>query len=412
MMTTRKLGPEGLGEKSELELENKRLEALGLPTSHEQLRRLRVDWEERSNQHLAQAGLEIRIDHRSHQERGLEIEPTEHMGIHATQMERRGLNVSRVRLDEAAAQHNAALIAEKPEQILDLITGEKSVFDRRDIARALHRYIDGQQDFQVALATVMASPALVELQAERVDEHGQVREARYSTREMIATERAMAVSADQLAEGKGFGVADRHAEAAMAKRPYLAEEQRAAIQHVTGPEHIAAVIGLAGAGKSTMLGAAREAWEAQGYRVHGAALAGKAAEGLEESSGINSRTLASWQRSWERGFDQLGSRDVFVIDEAGMVGSRQLSRFIIEAERAGAKIVLVGDPEQLQPIGPGAAFRAVAERVGFVELEEVRRQREDWQRAASVDFGRHRTEEGLAAYAERGAIRLEEGSYG
>ncbi|HUW80006.1 MAG TPA: AAA family ATPase, partial [Acidocella sp.] len=157
----------------------------------------------------------------------------------------------------------------------------------------------------------------------------------------------------------------------------------------------------------TMLGAARDAWEAQGYRVHGAALAGKAAEGLEESAGIASRTLASWERGWERGFDKLGPKDVFVIDEAGMVGSKQLSRFITEADLAGAKIVLVGDPEQLQPIGAGAAFRAVAERVGMVELEGVRRQGEGWQRAASVDFGRHRTEEGLAAYAERGAIRFE-----
>jgi hypothetical protein len=197
-------------------------------------------------------------------------------------------------------------------------------------------------------------------------------------------------------------------EAAIAARPFLADEQREATLHVTGPERIAAVVGLAGAGKSTMLAAAREAWEAEGYHVHGAALAGKAVEGLEESSGIASRTLASWERGWERGFDQLGPRDVFMIDEAGMVGSRQLSRFITEADRAGAKIVLVGDPEQLQPIGPGAAFRAVAERVGFAELEGIRRQREDWQREASVDFGRHRTAEGLAAYADRGAIRLEE----
>jgi ATP-dependent exoDNAse (exonuclease V) alpha subunit len=65
----------------------------------------------------------------------------------------------------------------------------------------------------------------------------------------------------------------------------------------------------------------------------------------------------------------LEQRDVFVIDEAGMVGLKQLSRFVIEAERAGAKIVLVGDPEQLQPIGAGAAFRAIAERIGCVELE-------------------------------------------
>ncbi|MDE2342505.1 MAG: MobA/MobL family protein, partial [Betaproteobacteria bacterium] len=77
--------PFGLGDKSELELENGRLVALGLPTTHEQLRDMRISWEQLSNTHLARAGLDVRIDHRSHQERGLEIEPTQHMGVHATQ---------------------------------------------------------------------------------------------------------------------------------------------------------------------------------------------------------------------------------------------------------------------------------------------------------------------------------------
>ncbi|MHB1304790.1 MAG: Ti-type conjugative transfer relaxase TraA [Acidiphilium sp.] len=409
LMTTRQVGPDGLRDKSALELENKKLVALGLPTSHEQLRDIRIGWEQRTNDHLARAGLDIRIDHRSHQECGLEIEPTQHVGVHATQMERRGKPVSRVRLDEEAAKRNAALIREKPEQVLTLITGEKSVFDRHDVARVLHRYIGDADAFQAAFVKVMTSPALVELRAEQRDERGRVIEqARYSTREMVGIERDMAISADRMAERRGFGVAGRRVEAAISARSFLADEQRVAIEHVCGPERISAVVGLAGAGKSTMLAAAREAWEAQGYRVHGAALAGKAAEGLEESAGIAARTLASWERGWERGFDQLGPRDVFVIDEAGMVGSKQLSRFITEADRTGAKLVLVGDPEQLQPIGPGAAFRAVAERIGFVDLAEIRRQREDWQRAASVDFGRYRTEAGLAAYAERGAVRLEE----
>jgi Ti-type conjugative transfer relaxase TraA len=411
-----------LGEKSALELENKKLVALGLPTSHEQLRDIRIGWEQRTNAHLARAGLDSRIDHRSHQECGLEIEPTQHVGVHATQMERRGLEVSRVRLDDEAARRNAAVIREKPEQVLTLITNEKSVFDRRDIARTLHRYLDGSGPdgaaaFQTALTKVMVSPALVELQAEQRDDRGrEIEPARYSTREMVGIERQMAASADRMEAARGFAVAPRHVDAAIERQDGairrvggdgLAPEQRAAIEHIAGPERIAAVVGLAGAGKSTMLAAAREAWAAQGYQVHGAALAGKAAEGLEESSGIVSRTLASWSRGWERGFDQLGPRDVFVIDEAGMVGSKQLSRFITAADRAGAKIVLIGDPEQLQPIGAGAAFRAVAERVGCVELEGVRRQREGWQRAASVDFGRHRTVEGLDAYDRRGAIRFE-----
>jgi Ti-type conjugative transfer relaxase TraA len=407
MLTTRKVESGGLGEKTALELENKKLTALGLPTSHDQLRDIRLDWEDRANRHLALAGHDIRIDHRSHRDCGLEIEPTEHMGVHATQMDRRGKSVVRARQDAEQARRNTALIREKPEQALTLVTNEKSVFDRTDVARTLHRYIDDPDDFQAAFLKAMTSPALVELRPEQKDDLGRtVEPARYSTKEMVAVERQMADSADRMAQSRTFGVSRGKVEQAIADRPFLAEEQREAVRHVTGPERIEAVAGLAGAGKSTMLGAARQAWEAEGYEVMGAALAGKAAEGLEESSGIRSRTLASWERSWERGRDALTSRSVLVIDEAGMIGSRQLSRVLAEADRAGAKVVLVGDPEQLQPIGPGAAFRAVAERVGFVELGEIRRQREDWQRQASVDFARHRTAEGLAAYAERGAVRF------
>lgn len=422
MMTTRQVTEDGLGEKTYLERENKWLLANDLPTTDMQLRDLRQRWEGVANEHLARAGLDIRIDHRSHMERGLEIEPTEHMGVHATQMERRGLDVSRTRLDEDAAKRNAELIREKPEQVLTLITGEKSVFDRRDVARTLHRYInDDPQAFQNAFATVMASPALVELQAERADPAtGEVELARYSTREMVEIESGMVESAQRMHAAQSHGVDRRHVDRAIGAQDAaiqksagdpsagLSAEQRGAIEHITGPERIAAVVGFAGAGKSTMLAAAREAWEAEGYQVHGAALSGKAAEGLEESSGIQSRTLASWSRGWDNDRHQLGRGDVFVIDEAGMVGSRQLARFVGEAEARGAKIVLVGDHEQLQAIGAGAPFRAITEEIGHAELSEIRRQRVDWQREASVDFATHRTAEGLAAYRDHGAISFAE----
>ena len=422
MMTTRRVGEDGLGEKTYIERENKWLLSNDLPTTDMQLRDIRQSWEVIANEHLARAGLDIRIDHRSHLERGLEITPTEHMGVHATQMERRGLDVSRARLDEDAARRNAELIREKPEQVLSLITNEKSVFDRHDVARALHRYInDDPQEFQSAFAKVMASPALVELQPERIDQGtGEIELARYSTREMVEIESGMVASAERMHQARNHGVDRRHVDRAIAAQDAaiqrsagdasarLSDEQRAAIEHVTGRERIAAVVGFAGAGKSTMLAAAREAWEAQGYQVHGAALSGKAAEGLEESSGIQSRTLASWSRGWENDRGTIGRGDVFVIDEAGMVGSRQLARFVGEAEARGAKIVLVGDHEQLQAIGAGAPFRAITEEIGHAELSEIRRQRVDWQREASVDFATHRTAEGLAAYRDHGDIRFSE----
>ncbi|MCF1485574.1 Ti-type conjugative transfer relaxase TraA [Allorhizobium ampelinum] len=423
MMTTRRVGETGLSEKTFIERENKWLLGQGLATTDMQLRDIRQSWESIVNEHLAREGLDIRIDHRSHAERGLEIAPTEHVGVHATQMQRQGMDVDRARLDDEALQRNAALIREKPEQVLSIITNEKSVFDRYDIARTLHRYIDDDaQAFQNALASVMASVALVELQAERVDpETGEVLKARYSTREMIDIERAMADGAQRLADARSHGVDRHHVDQAIEKQDVairrsagdvsarLSDEQRRAILHITGSERVSAVVGFAGAGKSTMLAAAREAWERQGYRVHGAALSGKAAEGLEESSGIQSRTLASWSHGWERDRGTLGSNDVFVIDEAGMVGSRQLAQFIAEAEQRGAKVVLVGDHEQLQAIGAGAPFRAIVEKIGYAELSDIRRQREDWQRQASVSFATHKTTEGLAAYRDRGNIHFTAG---
>lgn len=419
MMTTRQVTETGLGDKTLLERENRWLLANHLPPSQLQLKDIRQAWEHLANTHLERAGIDIGIDHRSHLEAGITIEPTEHIGVHATQIDRQGGAVSRTRISPQSAERNAETIRRRPEEILKLITSEKSVFNRYDIARALHRYInDDPQTFQNAFAAVMASKALVELRPERASVRGRDGEARYSTVAIVAIEGAMARSAIAMDARQTHGIFQNHVDAAIAEQDRLIQaasrssgqglsaEQRRAVEHVTSPGQIALVVGLAGAGKSTMLAAARHAWEAQGYRVHGAALAGKAAEGLEESSGISSRTLASWEYSWQADRSRLNARDVFVIDEAGMVGSRQLARFVQEVDQAGAKLVLVGDHEQLQAIGAGAPFRAIAGAVGHAQLSEVRRQKADWQKQASIDFASHRTAEGLAAYEAHGNVRL------
>ncbi|WP_265001411.1 Ti-type conjugative transfer relaxase TraA, partial [Komagataeibacter sucrofermentans] len=183
------------------------------------------------------------------------------------------------------------------------------------------------------------------------------------------------------------------------------DEQALAVGEVTKSRDLSVVVGYAGTGKSTMLGVARAAWEEAGYRVRGAALSGIAAEGLEAGSGIESRTLASLERAWARGFDRLERGDVLVVDEAGMVGSRQMERVLSAARGAGAKVVLVGDPEQLQAIEAGGAFRAVAERVGSVEITTVRRQREGWQQVATKELATGRTDEALGRYEAAGLVR-------
>ncbi|WP_245445361.1 Ti-type conjugative transfer relaxase TraA, partial [Agrobacterium rosae] len=405
MMTTRVVTPTGLGDKSLIERENRWLLENNLPTSHMQMREIRQAFAEHANRHLMRAGFDIRVDHRSHVDRGLSIEPTEHMGVHASQMQRRGLDVERARIEEQAAKRNAVIIRRKPDEVLRLLTDEKSVFTRHDVARTLHRYINDTDAFQRAFATVMASRQLVEVQPEHSDKM-----ARYSTREMIGIEHAIATSALRMADTNSHGVRADHVDHALDRQDAmlpgsgLSDEQRTAVRHITAPQQIAAVIGFAGAGKSTMLAAARDAWERQGFTVHGAALAGKAAEGLTQSSSIAARTLASWEYGWQNGKGELQRGDILVIDEAGMVGSRQLARIVKEVEARGAKLVLVGDHEQLQAIGAGSPFRAIAERIGSVELSQIRRQKQDWQRQASVAFATHRTGDGVKDYADRGHV--------
>src|SRR3546814_20946978 len=130
-----------------------------------------------------------------------------------------------------------------------------------------------------------------------------------------------------------------------------------------------------------MLGVAREAWERAGYEVRGAALSGIAAEGLENGSGIASRTIASMEHGSSQERDMLGPRDILVIDEAGMVCTRQMERVLSHAADAGAKAVMFAAPQLLQAMEAGAAFRWAHERRGGVQFTEIRVAHMYWQKA-------------------------------
>lgn len=379
--------------------------------STDDFNKLRDGWFERQNHHLALAGIDLRIDGRSYEKQGIELEPTIHLGVGAKAIERkaesRGVRpeLERIELNEQRRSENARRILRNPGIVLDLITREKSVFDDRDVAKVLHRYVDDPGIFQQLLARILQSPETLRLQRETIEfATGQRLPARYTTRELIRLEAEMARRSLWLSTRETHGVSKTVLEATFARHARLSEEQRSAIEHVARSARISAVVGRAGAGKTTMMKAAREAWEHAGYRVVGGALAGKAAEGLEKEAGIQSRTLASWELRWKKGRDKLDARTVFVMDEAGMVASRQMAGFVEAVVKSGAKLVLVGDPEQLQPIEAGAAFRAIADRVGYAELETIYRQRDDWMRKASLDLARGRVGEAVGAYRLEGRV--------
>lgn len=371
----------------------------------------REAWAVLQNRHLAKQGLDIRVDHRSFQEQDLNLVPTAKIGVGARHIaleaaaQEREVELDRLRDFEEQRQDSAKRIERRPEIILDMIARERSVFAERDLAKLVHRYVDDPDAFASVMARLMANPELVRLQHEVLDfETGERIPEKLATRTMIRVEADMARQAVHLSRDEAFAVSDDVLAVTFHQHDYLQDEQRAAVEYVTGASRIATIVGLAGAGKTTALKAAREAWEREGFRVVGGALAGKASEGLEKEAAIAARTLASWERRWGRGADLLDAKTVFVMDEAGMVASRQMALFVDQVARAGAKLVLVGDGEQLQPIEAGAAFRAIHDRVGYAVLENVRRQNHSWMRKASVNFARGRTADAINAYRAHGKV--------
>lgn len=365
--------------------------------------RWRERWAELANERLAELDIDARIDHRSFEAQGIGLEPQTKIGAPAQRIEAEGSDADRAENHRRIARENGARIVTDPSIALDAITHHQSTFTRRDMALFAHRHSDGIDQFNEVMGAMHRASELVELGKDGRDED------RFTTREMIEAERRLHRAAELMAEKERHQVADRNRKAALARAEarglVLSGEQTEALAHVTDGRDLGIVVGYAGTGKSAMLGVARDAWEAAGYEVRGAALSGIAAESLESGSGIASRTIASLEHGWKQGRDLLTSRDVLVIDEAGMVGTRQLERVLSHAAESGAKVVLVGDAQQLQSIEAGAAFRSLHDRHGGVEITEVRRQREGWQRDATRDLATGGTGAAIHAYDAHGMVR-------
>ena len=394
MLSMREVGPDGFGQK-ERDWNGKGL-----------LQEWRESWADHVNTRMAELGLDARVDHRTLEAQGIPLEPQHKIGAAGSRREMNGEDAERADDHMRIARENGDKIIADPAIALDAITHSQATFTTRDLAQFAFRHSDGKDQFDSVMASVRGSPETVALGKDGRDQE------RFTSRDMIAVEERLGLSASMLATSERHGVVDWHREAALGAAAdrglTLSGEQRDAFDHVTGKRDLASVVGYAGSGKSAMLGVARDAWEREGYNVRGASLSGIAAESLEAGSGISSRTIASLEYQWKQGREQLSERDVLVIDEAGLTGTRQMERVLSAARDAGAKVVLVGDPEQLQAIEAGAAFRSLAEAHGAVEITEIRRQRDDWQRGATRALATGRTGEAIHAYGENGMVHSAE----
>jgi Ti-type conjugative transfer relaxase TraA len=280
--------------------------------------------------------------------------------------------------------------------VIERVSVSHSTFTLSDVARAVAEPAQmaggGLKCIEATMTRVVADDEVVKLKPHR-----------YTTRAMLELERGAFDRAKRLADERAYPVGPNAMAEALKNRP-LSAEQRAALDHLTQPARLSNLEGLAGTGKSHLLGAAREAWEASGYEPRAAALAGKAAQGLSQGSGLRAQTVHSLLANLKSGRDRLTDHTVLVIDEAGMVGSRQLARLLEETDKAHAKLVLVGDANQLQPIEAGQLFERIAHDVGAAHLTDIRRQRDATEREMVQALARGDTRAALDSLQTRGRL--------
>ena len=233
--------------------------------------------------------------------------------------------------------------------------------------------------------------------------NGQRVERRYSTVELVETEQRTVNTAVALrSAGRGVAMADA-VEAALASRPHLSGEQRAMVERLTQDgDGVAVIVGPAGTGKTTAIGAAREAWEATGIPVRGCAIARKAAHQLGRTAGIDATSVAALLRQTR----PLEPGTVLVIDEASMLGTRACARLLERVDAAHGKLVIAGDTSQLAAIEAGGMLGALGSRLDAIELHDNRRQEQAWEREAVKLLRNSAGEAALALYERHNRLHI------
>ena len=274
--------------------------------------------------------------------------------------------------------------------LLEKLTETQSVFRRQDLVAAVAADLVGKGQGARAIPervnSLLKDAEIVPLGKDAIGQEF------FSTKDMIAIEKEVANLAKAMTRSVFQAHVPRHSQAE------LSEEQNAAIAHGLQPSAIAVIEGAAGSGKTTTLGTIADRYRAAGCRVIGTSTAWRAARQLGDECKIESRALDSWLAKHRDGQPVFDAKTVLIVDEAGLLSSRQMHAVLSAASAARAKVILAGDQRQLQAIGAGSGLAIVSHEVASVRIDTNRRQRQAWARQAVSQLSRGQATQALDAF--------------
>ncbi len=274
------------------------------------------------------------------------------------------------------------------ETLPERLTREEAVFRLPDVVERVSNATAGLLGREAAVTTterVMRHPEVVRLTRIPRSAEGRADMAHtrlYTTGRTLEMEQALRDMAAGMAAESGHGIPAQAIEekiASLLEQGYpLSEEQIAAIRAVAGAGgRVAIVEGAAGSGKTTTLRPIADLCREHGGTVIATAVAWRTAVALGNDLDARPFCVDKLLKLAAKNGIEIDGSSTIVVDEAGMLSTRQAHHVLRLAERHGARVVFAGDTRQQQPVEAGPGLRLIRDAVGSVRVDRIRRQKPD-----------------------------------
>nr|WP_171264641.1 AAA family ATPase [Acinetobacter pittii] len=331
----------------------------------------RLEWANHVNDFCENLGIDARIDHRSFKEQGIELSSqnfrADYVSSHKYHINE---NIKQVR------HQNGEIIIERPSEAIKALTSNQSVFSVRELERFLMAHTDGEEQYLKAYESVITCPDMATL-------YGKDKVV-FSSKELVGIEESISTfiynANEESRIQKPFNLVEKlplNAVRVAETRTFNSEQEKA-FYTLTSTDRITLLNGSAGTGKSYVLSAVSEAYKESDYQVYGIALQAITAKAIANDCDIPSSTIASFLSKYDSGNLEINNKTVLILDEAGMVGSRDMQRLLMLVEKHDAQIKLVGDSYQLSAVSAGHVFANIQENLdkkNIASLEDIQRQK-------------------------------------